>query len=72
MESDHQVNCQGIGLLEGNGANSEVREVLLQIGNPTKEKFPPYFMGVRSLVRKTGFLAEVHIELMNQEQHVHD
>lgn len=34
--------------------------------NPTKEKFPPHFAKVISPTRKTGFLAEVHIELMTK------
>lgn len=38
----------------------------MQTGNPIKEKFPPRFTGVGSLVKKTGFLAEVHIKLMTK------
>lgn len=35
-------------------------------GNPPKEKCPARFTTVRSLVRNTGFLAELHIELMTK------
>lgn len=39
---------------------------MVQTGNPTKEKFLPHFTGGRSLVKKTGLLAEVHGELMTK------
>lgn len=38
----------------------------MQTGDPTKEKCLPRFTTVRSLVGKTGFLAEFHIELMTK------